>query len=572
MMRKIEFNAFATFVRLFFNKFALITLLLVCFGCATTTRQPMIIKHDRASLPAKESIVGAHNKREIPEKRHPEENGSQQPVKEPADRQVRKDFSDDTIVALIELLREKNVLSADEAASIIDRTTRQTGAKKEPEIASATVLPERAEPTARIDHAESRQVLTEQVRSQQESIRAIMKEEIASAMPEWVKRIRFGGDIRLRYEQDRYDKDNAFFAKPSDPTELMNTRNDQDKFRYRVRFGVEAKVSEDLSAVIRLSTGNTANPVSTNRILGDYMNKDNILFDLAYLMWQPREFLTISGGRIPNPWFTPSRLVWDDDLNFEGLALNIQQPIGESWNSFLTVGAFPLDDYEFSSRDKWLTAGQIGFERRSSKGIAAKIGAAYYHFSNVTGIRNDPLRPGETDWTAPQFQQKGNTLFNISADPAVIKTALASEFKELNVGGTIDIGFWDPYHIILAGDYVKNLGFDKSDVEKRTGNPDPEKDTTGYHIGLTVGHPAMEKFGNWKAALAYKSIGADAVMDAFTDSDFHLGGTNAKGWYLGTDFALRKNVWLALRWITANEISGPPLAIDVLFFDLNARF
>jgi hypothetical protein len=61
-------------------------------------------------------------------------------------------------------------------------------------------------------------------------------------------------------------------------------------------------------------------------------------------------------------------------------------------------------------------------------------------------------------------------------------------------------------------------------------------------------------------------------MDAFTDSDFHLGGTNAKGWYLGTDFALRKNVWLALRWITANEISGPPLAIDVLFFDLNARF
>ena len=26
---------------------------------------------------------------------------------------------------------------------------------------------------------------------------------------------------------------------------------------------------------------------------------------------------------------------------------------------------------------------------------------------------------------------------------------------------------------------------------------------------------------------------ADAVLDAFTDSDFHLGGTDAKGYYLG---------------------------------------
>jgi hypothetical protein len=119
---------------------------------------------------------------------------------------------------------------------------------------------------------------------------------------------------------------------------------------------------------------------------------------------------------------------------------------------------------------------------------------------------------------------------------------------------------------------VKNVGFDKSDVARRTGISDPEEDTTGYNIGLSVGYPEKEKFGQWKASLTYKSIGADAVVDAFTDSDFHLGGTNAEGWILATDFTLRKNIWLTLKWLTADEISGPPLAIDVFFVDLNARF
>jgi hypothetical protein len=352
----------------------------------------------------------------------------------------------------------------------------------------------------------------------------------------------------------------------------MNTHTNQDKMKYRVRFGAEAKVTEDLTAVVRLSTGNTTNPVSTNTIMGDYLNKDNVVFDLAYLKWRPFEFLTVYGGRIPNPWFAPSRLVWDDDLNFEGIALTLQQPVSESWTAFLTGGAFPLNEYEFSSRSKWLTAGQIGMERKDRKGISAKIGAAYYYFFNVTGMRNDPDHPGENDWTAPLYQQKGNTLFNISADPAVIKTALASYFKELNVGANLDIGFWDPYHVVLSGDYVKNFGFDKHDVAMRTGNPDPDEDTTGYQIGLSVGYPSMEKSGQWRAFLQYKNVGADAVIDAFTDSDFHLGGTNAKGWILGAEFALWKNVWLATRWLTADEVSGPPLAIDVLFMDFNARF
>ena len=62
------------------------------------------------------------------------------------------------------------------------------------------------------------------------------------------------------------------------------------------------------------------------------------------------------------------------------------------------------------------------------------------------------------------------------------------------------------------------------------------------------------------------------MLDAFTDSDFHLGGTNSKGWLLGGSYGLTENAWLTARYMSADEIDGPPLGIDVFQLDLNAKF
>ena len=398
------------------------------------------------------------------------------------------------------------------------------------------------------------------------------KIDMAAALPDWIRRIHLGGDIRLRYENDRYDKNNyTGFFEPSDPTQLMDTTINQDLYKYRVRLGAAIDVNDQLEAVVRLSTGNTTNPVSTNSILGTYFNKDNVLFDLAYLRWKPSESFNLYGGRIPNPFFSTD-LVWSRDLNFEGVALTARKPVTESWTSFLNAGAFPLQQYDFSTRSKWLYAGQLGLEEPSPKGISYKLGASYYYYSNITGIANNPLVPGATDWTAPLYMQKGNATFNIEPPSTAEKLALASEFKEINITGDLDIGFWDPYHVVLLGDFVKNIGFNENDVSARTGNTNVPYDDMGYQVGLSVGHPVIENFGQWKAYAYYKYLEGDAVVDAFTDPDFHLGGTNAKGWIVGTDFAVMKNCWFTVRWLSANQISGPPLAIDVLQLDFNAKF
>jgi hypothetical protein len=82
----------------------------------------------------------------------------------------------------------------------------------------------------------------------------------------------------------------------------------------------------------------------------------------------------------------------------------------------------------------------------------------------------------------------------------------------------------------------------------------------------------MNKLWDWQVFGSYKYLQRDAVLDAFTDSDFHLGGTDAQGYIIGGKLGLAKDVWLRGRWLSANEIDASPLGIDVLQLDLNAKF
>jgi hypothetical protein len=84
--------------------------------------------------------------------------------------------------------------------------------------------------------------------------------------------------------------------------------------------------------------------------------------------------------------------------------------------------------------------------------------------------------------------------------------------------------------------------------------------------------PEVNRRHYWQVFGAYKYLERDAVLDAFNDSDFHLGGTNNKGFILGGLYGLDRNVSVGLRWLSSSQIDGPPLSMDVLQIDLNAKF
>jgi hypothetical protein len=73
--------------------------------------------------------------------------------------------------------------------------------------------------------------------------------------------------------------------------------------------------------------------------------------------------------------------------------------------------------------------------------------------------------------------------------------------------------------------------------------------------------------------IGYRYLRGDAVIDEYTDSDFHyFGGTNAKGYYLVVDYGLANRLWTRLRYLSANEIDGPRFGVDTLQIDLSTRF
>jgi hypothetical protein len=84
--------------------------------------------------------------------------------------------------------------------------------------------------------------------------------------------------------------------------------------------------------------------------------------------------------------------------------------------------------------------------------------------------------------------------------------------------------------------------------------------------------------GHWNVFSLYKYVGSDAVLDAYTDSNFHvgggnnLGGTNVKGWVIGGNYGLMKNVWITGRWLSGDMIMGPNYGIDMVQFDINTKF
>jgi len=472
---------------------------------------------------------------------------------------------------LIELLKKKGVISGTEADQLKQRAaakaegTSSKGDSPEPAMDTEEMADQVAK---KIEKQVKDQIKTEMANSDQ-----MFLERIYVSVPEWTRRIRWNGDVRLRYEGIFYDPYNADFLDPADPTQLMNSREDRNRLRYRSRLGLTAEVTNQVETGFRLATGNTGDPVSTNETVGDYFNKDQIVLDLAYLKIQPIPSLPETlfwGGRIPNPWFSTD-MVWDNDLNFEGLALNVDFYATDWLRPILTGGCFPLQEEEWYS-DKYMTGAQLGFEVKPRKDLTLTLGTAYYDYRNIQGEINDPLNPGETDWTAPLSLQKGNSLMDIDPEVGSIKTALAGDYTLINVTGKFDIALFHPVHVVLVGDYVENIGFDAGEVARRLEEEKWPEETVGYNAGIEVGHPKVRNFSEWNVAFYYRYLEADAVLDAFTDSDFHLGGTNAKGWILNTQFGLTKNLWLAAKWNTSDEIEGPPLAIDVLQVDLNASF
>ncbi|AAZ96313.1 conserved hypothetical protein [Thiobacillus denitrificans ATCC 25259] len=504
----------------------------------------------------------------------------------PEDERARVELLHETTLNLIQLLVEQGVLKQ-EAADAMLKKAQQQAAEKTAQAQAAEA--EATKGVVRVTFVPEtvKREIREQVRQEVVAQAKLERWGDVNAVPEWLDRLKWEGDFRLRYQGDLFSENNAPEATfQAIGQNVSNTLEDRQRERVRLRLGLSANVAGGVDAGIRITTGNTSDPVSTNQTLGNYDNKYSLVLDRAYLKLTPVDDLALWGGRIPNPFFSTD-LVWDDDLNFEGAAVRYAPGapnLARAFKPFVTAGVFPLQEIEqrtgVAAQDKWLYGAQAGLEWAPSTRARFKFGAAYYAYRNIAGVLNTtPTTTGLYDLTAPQSRQKGNSLFVIDSDANNDNTqddpvhGLAADYRIANVTLVADLAEFHPVHVIGTFDWARNVGYDQTEILTRTGqNIEPETDA--YLVKLTIGHTKFSYVDDheWQAFVGYRYVERDAVLDAFTDSDFHLGGTNHKGFMIGGSYALFKNTWLSAKWMSSDEISGLPLAIDVFQLDLNAKF
>lgn len=536
--------------------------------------------------------------------------------------------SENATINLIRLLVEQGILKQDKADALIAQAQNEAAQARQAAASTAVAAgPVAAPGDVRVQYVPA--AVRDQIRDQVKAeVMATAKQENWAApntFPEWASRISFDGDIRLRDESRYYSGNNSNeivdFAKlnnngpydvnPNSSTSLpplLNTREDREnQFRIRARLGMKAVISPEWTAGIRIGTGSDNNPVSTTQNLGGGFAKKDIWLDQGYLNWKPTEELTLTGGRFANP-FMSTDMLYSNDLNFDGVAAIFDHKLNHDWGVFGTVGAFPVDytndttssngfDKE-ESDNKWLYGAQLGAKWAINSNNRLKGALAYYRFDDIQGQRSSPCEPWagapgcDSDGSRAAFMQKGNSVFllrDITPDPANPTTTaqpqfvgLASEFNLLDLNLVWDADLPADFKLRSQGNYIHNLSYDEGDMRRRSAgqivnnldsNGEIESGANAWMVQFTLGNELdLKKQGDWNLFAGYKYIQPDALPDGFNDSSFHLGGTNAKGYFLGGNYGLAKNVSATGRWMSTEAVYGAPFDIDVLQLEINTRF
>ncbi len=541
--------------------------------------------------------------------------------------------STNATVNLIAALVAKGILTQAEALALIAQAERDAiNAQAQLQAVAAPPVDPAGQRIAYIPEVVRREMRDEI----QQELMAQARAENWGGAPEadWTSRVIPFGDFRVRSENLFFDSLNdntgAFpdfnainRGAPFDTTgnvfsPQFNVDEDRHRTRVRARAGAEILLGQGFNGGFRVATGDNNSPTSTNQTLGAQggnFSKYAIWLDRAFLSYDAGpgdgEELVFLLGRFDNPFFN-TEVQWDDDLGFDGLAVRGRVCLRENMHLFGAAGVFPVFNTDlnfasnqpskFESEDKWLYGAQLGIDWKIDDDWSAKIGLSYYDFNNIEGRLSSPFVPlgandaGDTDATRPGFAQRGNTYFPIRN---IIPTAannfgtinqfqyygLATPFRNVTLTGRVNYDGIESYRLSALAEITKNVAFDRSAlaanaVNNRGTDPDGagpllagyDGGDMAWNVAFQFGRPKLESFGDWMVSAGYRYVESDSVVDGFTDSDFGGGGTNVRGFHLGGFLALTPHVRAGIKWMSSDEIAGPPLKSDILQLDLNAKF
>lgn len=287
--------------------------------------------------------------------------------------------------------------------------------------------------------------------------------------------VNFFGDFRVRYE--------GIF----DDTAIGNNRG-----RFRIRAGFKKTFGDIASVSFRGASGSTTEPTSTNQTFTGNFGPKTFHIDRAFGTLRPAAGVELSGGKMPAP-FVKSDLIWDDDLNPEGMAESLRHDYGRG-ELFLHLGQFVFNSAA-AAEDAYLLGFQAGMTHQISEHSRLTVAPGYVHV----------IRPN----ASLAVGLNGN-LTNAAG------TALLSDFRTWNALTRFETALRTGVPFQIEVDYAHNSG--AAALAGKTYDD-------GFLVQLGLGQAKSK--GDWMAKYRIARIDPDAILSAFNDSDFSF--TDSRG-------------------------------------------
>ena len=380
---------------------------------------------------------------------------------------------------------------------------------------------------------EAQQIVTET----KEEVRLDLAKGESPSVPKWVQNTKLKGDVRLRYQWQKQD------------TGTSQKATNRQRGRLRYRLGLETKINDKAKVGVGIASG-TGDPRSTNVTFQNAFEHPSIRLDYAYAQYAPLASTTLVGGQIYNPIWRTDDLLWDSDINPQGIAMQFDWSSYPNVNLFTNAGFFVLDEASGYNADPVMWVVQPGINWKATDKVNLKGSFNYYGFNGLIGKLLDYRSSPATNTVATD--PRGGYLYNYDS-----------------YGATAEIGFQEPLgtngvfaqlpYVGVFGDYIHN--------------PDPPSgDRDGWLIGGKIGYAKVGKSKEWQAKYMYRKLEKDAWLDVLPDSDFYGGATDVKGHEVVFEYGLMDNVIFAMDYYNAQRLSGDKRTENLFQADVTFKF
>jgi hypothetical protein len=419
-----------------------------------------------------------------------------------------------------------------------------------------------------------------------------------------IKSVELFGDLRLRYE----------YRSAQTPVGDSIT---QRRERYAFRFGLRGDLTDDFYYGFRLETA--SNPRSPWATFGnsttsgtgpDGKSTGGIFVGQLYTGWRPSDWLDVTVGKMPQPLYT-TPMVWDTDLNPEGVAERFKYTVGEA-DLFANFGQFLYQEIDPSSASPglgfngltgqnpeniWQIAWQGGINYHIETNISAKVAATVYQYLGVkrsTATSGNSTSPfygdpyvGEGAFTGANssfpvngysgFGTSGGLPGNQSAgfpnnqvglnDLLVLEIPFEVNFKfaktDLRVFGDFGYNFDGAQRAeAAAAGYAAYLANSTPPVSVTAFSPQ-RSDVKAYQVGFALaskdnlGLVYGSNYGKnaWEFRIYWQHVEQYALDPNLLDSDFFEGRANLQGIYAAFAYGLSDNIIATVRGGYAKRIN-----------------